>query len=107
MTTVSGHYILDAEGNPVPVADVHEWVRWFETAERHVANDRVGRFLVSTVFLGVDHAFHGGPPVLWETIIFGAEGDELNQEQWRYRSREEALEGHRRALALVVARAGN
>ena len=36
-----------------------------------VAKDMVGLFLVSTVFLGIDHNFYGdGPPLLFETMVF-------------------------------------
>lgn len=53
---------------------------------------------VSTVFLGVDHGFAGGPPVLWETMIFGGTHD---QYQERYTSLAAAKEGHKRAVKLV------
>jgi predicted DNA-binding transcriptional regulator AlpA len=53
------------------------WARWFETAERTVASDHVGDVHVSTVFLALDHNFGlEGPPVLWETMIFGGELDQ-------------------------------
>ena len=51
---------------------------------------------VSTVFLALDHAFNGGVPILFETMIFEGEHD---QAQWRYHTRAEALMGH----DLVVA----
>ena len=53
---------------------------------------------VSTVFLGLDHSWSGGKPVLWETMIFGGEHDEY---QARYTTYEDALEGHQEALNLV------
>jgi hypothetical protein len=50
------------------------------------------------VFLGVDHAHLGGPPVLWETMIFGFENDEYQE---RYTSKADALAGHARAAAIA------
>jgi hypothetical protein len=48
--------------------------------------------IVSTVFLGLDHSFSAqSQPVLFETMIFGGVRDE---EQLRYRTWDEAVEGH-------------
>jgi hypothetical protein len=90
-------YILDANHNPVVCDDLFKWARWFETADRRVAHDMdegegAERIRVSTVFLGLDHNFaEVGPPVLWETMVFGGT---LDGEQARYASREAALRGH-------------
>ena len=46
-------YILDDQGNPMPEPDLHKWARWFEQGEfRIVAKTQVGKYSVSTVFLG-------------------------------------------------------
>ena len=98
---MSDKYILDENGQPVPCDDLFTWGRWMETAKRSVQTDRIGDIRVSTVFLGLDHSFiEGGAPILFETMIFGGEHDGY---QDRYTSREEALAGHVRALALVQA----
>lgn len=102
MTT--NRYVLDESGNPKMEPDLIAWAQWYEKANRHVAADTVlvngvTPVKVSTVFLGLDHNFClGGPPVLWETMIFGGEHD---QYQERYQTREQAERGHRRAVALV------
>lgn len=99
-------YVLDEAGEPRPEPDLLTWARWMEEANRVVASDRVGPLHVSTVFLGLDHGFgfHGSPPTLWETMIFGAPaGSDLCDYQERYRSRAAALEGHQAALALARA----
>lgn len=77
------------------VAAMHPGVRahW-----RHVGIDEIGASTVSTVFLGLDHAHNGGPPVLWETMVFG--GD-LDGEQERYTSRADAVAGHAAMVARV------
>lgn len=55
---MSERYILGGpDGHtPVPCEDLHEWGKWFETADRHVTLTEVGELSVSTVFLGSDHA---------------------------------------------------
>ena len=55
--------------NPVACQDTQEWAEWFETADRAVAQDMVGDFKISTIFLGIDHAL-GETPLLFETMIF-------------------------------------
>jgi hypothetical protein len=68
------------------------------TEERRVALTTIGDITVSTVFLGIDHNWSGeGPPVLWETMIFGMEDEPC----WRYSSEKEALEGHEQAVLVA------
>lgn len=102
---MNGRYILDERGNPVPCDDLITWAQWFENAENRIVlrDDLPNGVSVSTVFLGMDHNFNMvGTPVLWETMIFGGQHD---QYQERYESRDAAIEGHARALAL--AKLGN
>lgn len=89
---MSDHYILD--GKTPKKVDLMTWARWFENAERHVANIKQGDIRVSTVFLGLDHSFGYGPPMLFETMIFGGEHD---QYQDRCSTWEQAEEMHKRA----------
>ncbi len=70
---------------------------------RRVAEDEIGEVRISTGFLGIDHSFDDGPPVLFETMIFGGSHD---GEQWRYCTKEEALEGHKEAVALAMQPVG-
>lgn len=91
-------YVLNEHGEAKPCEDLLEWGRWMQKAERHIGDDHVGEVHVSTVFLGLDHSFGDGPPILWETMIFGGEHD---QYQERYTTREVALAGHAKALAMV------
>ena len=46
----------------VPVEDLIEWAMWLESADRQVRLTRVGPTTISTVFLGLDHSYGGGPP---------------------------------------------
>lgn len=89
------HWIL-IDGEPVSVG-LLEWGRWFgeHVEQRIIARDEVvsagGRiFRVSTVFLGLDHGFGiGGPPLLFETMIF--DDPRLNKRLDRYRERFKGL----------------
>ena len=98
----NGRYILDANGQPVEEADLFKWAEWLESAdERHVADEQLTNGVwVSTVFLGLDHSFGAGPPLLYETMIFGGPHD---QYQERYATRAEALAGHIKAVELAKA----
>jgi len=89
---MSDHYILDENNQPQPV-DLMTWARYFETADRHVANTELKNGTrVSTVFLGLDHNFtQSGRPILFETMIFGGERD---QDMMRYATWSEAMCGH-------------
>lgn len=86
---MSDKYIL--EGKKVIPCDLMTWAKWFETADRTVAKAEIGDSLVSTVFLGIDHSSGYGPPMLFETMVFGGS---LDQKQDRYSRWEEAERGH-------------
>lgn len=90
---------IEKNGVPTSVQDSVEWGRWFEKADRSLAQTNIGKAHVSTVFLGLDHNFSSkGPPILYETMIFGGKHDEY---QKRYSTRKEAFLGHERAVQLV------
>ena len=91
-------YILDEHGSPVPEPDLMKWAQWFETANRHLARDVIGDVTVSTVFLGINHRFGEGEPLLFETMVFGGPFD---QEQRRYSRRIDAFAGHADLVAQV------
>jgi hypothetical protein len=92
------YYILKGK-EAVPVEDVIEWARFFEEDKRRVARTEFGKNnYVSTVFLGLDHSFGEGPPLIFETMVFGGE---LDQEQDRYSTWDEAVEGHNRMVERV------
>ena len=76
------YYRLDGH-EVVKCNNLEEWAKWFKTADRHVARDTHGKVTVSTIFLGLDHNFGDGKPVLFETLVLG--GD-INSEMDRYRT---------------------
>jgi len=95
-------YILDQSGTPQVCDDIFQWGRWMEGSDdmRKLKCDHpIPGVRVSTVFLGLDYSFGAsGPPVLWETMVFGGEHDGY---QMRYKSREDALRGHAGAVVMV------
>ena len=94
-------YILDGK-TPVPEPDLSTWARWFEDADRIVAHTVRENVSVSTVFLGLDHSFHEGPPILFETMVFrsGQSGDDMA----RYSTWEEAEKGHAEMVKLALSK---
>jgi len=96
---VSDHWILNEKHEAVRV-DLETWATWFEKGmdNRRVASTHVGGGHISTVFLGLDHSFGGGAPILFETLVFGGP---LDEEMTRYGTCDEAVAGH----AAMVSRA--
>lgn len=74
---IRGYWILDKDRQPVRVDDAKVWAEFFSSPERIVAQEMIGNVKVSTVFLGLDHQFGDGPPLLFETMIFGGKHDEF------------------------------
>jgi hypothetical protein len=93
---MSKFYILK-DKTPVQVAGVNEWIG-NNNEDRNVRKDTFGKVLVSTVFLGLDHSWDGGEPLLFETMIFGGEHD---QYQTRCSTWDEAVIQHEEACKLV------
>jgi len=78
--------------------DVEGWSKWM-SKNKHLCDDTVGGVRVSTVFLGVDHSFGiGGPPILFETMIFGGEHGGYQDRCCTY---DEAVVMHQKAYDLV------
>lgn len=95
---MSDKYTLK-DGKIKKETDLIKWAKWFETANRQVAKDKIGDANISTVFLGLDHSFNGGIPILFETMVFGGK---LDQEQERYATLEQAKRGHKLMVKRVT-----
>ena len=52
------------------------------------------------MWLGLDHSFLGGRPVIFETMVFGGPHDGDCE---RYCTEAQAREGHERVVAVLVA----
>lgn len=107
---MSRFYNID--GEPITL---DEWVNLFEMFEEYriVAQDEVGAGIkVSTVWMGLDHSWGFGLPLIFETMVFTLldepyvmpGGDEYwweGVEQYRYSTLAEAEAGHAKILAMV------
>jgi hypothetical protein len=92
------YYIMNPDGSFYAEPDLLTWARWFEAAERSIGSDAIGKVCVSTVFLGLNHRYSAGAPILFETMIFGGGFDGRSE---RYCTHAEALEGHKRWLDYI------
>ena len=86
---MADHYKL--VGKEAVPCELMEWATTFSETDRHVALTMVGDVKISTVFLGLNHAYGNGDPLLFETMVFGGP---LDQEMNRYTTWEEAELGH-------------
>lgn len=58
---------------------------------------------VSTVWMGIDSSLDGSAPVIFETMVFGAdEGTVWDDFQLRHCTEEEALEGHFKLVREIL-----
>jgi len=93
------YYILNDKGEPVTCDDVLIWGEWFETHDRTVKKTHINGVEISTVFLGLDHNFGSGAPLLYETMVFNDYDSNLI---FRYATREEALHGHKVTVKKLI-----
>ena len=97
-----GRYILKGK-RPVKEPDLLRWAAWMEVPDnRRVAFSEQHGVTVSTVFLGVDHQFGKGPPVLFETMAF------FEAKSWEIQERcstwEQAEEQHERVCVAAFGK---
>jgi len=95
------YYRLDDDHLVVPATRDEMYALFDDGFEdsRRVAKTTVGSVDVSTVFLVLDHNWGDGPPLVFETMVFGGEGEP----QWRYATWDEAIAGHERVVAALRA----
>lgn len=101
------YYILNEKGEPVG-SDLSEWAHWMERnwmGLRLVGNHQFkwsgGDVGISTIFLGLNHQYGNGPPLLWETMVFGG-GEDLDQDQRRCGGNREQAEAMHMAVVAMV-----
>lgn len=93
-----GYYILNDKGE-VESTTIDQWGIWMNNPNNVIIKQEyIGNAFISTVFLGISYGVVMGKPLFYETMIFGGEHDSY---QVKYTSKEEALEGHKKAVALV------
>lgn len=93
---MSGYY--DRQGRPL---DLFTWARSLENGEgdKRVAETTLpdGKW-VSTVWLGLDHSFGDGPPLIFETMVFENRANLNDLDMERYSTEAEAVAGHERMV---------
>ncbi len=83
----------DKQGKPLTMLQAAKLMQ--DPKYKIIRQDTNGAYLVSTVWLGLDHRFGGiGDPMIFETMVF--EGREVGLEVYtrRYTTEESAIEGH-------------
>ena len=88
----------DRQGNPI--TDTLTWAKMFEDMSyKRIAETTLpdGKW-VSTVWLGLNHNYDAGPPLIFESMVFSSKDEmrELDREQ--YSTEEEAKKGHRKLV---------
>jgi hypothetical protein len=92
-------YIL--KDRRVVPASIEEWYRFLQSPDRIVGVLTFNDVTVSTVFLGVNHGYGDGPPLVFETMVFDGPMDGYEE---RCSTWQEAEEIHERVCAEVRAK---
>jgi len=88
----------DKQGNPI---SMEEWAALFEDFESRVIgkSETAAGCQVSTVWLGMNHNYGEGPPLIFETLAYC---DHIStNEIERYTTWEEAEAGHKRWVEFL------
>jgi hypothetical protein len=98
-----GPRYFDREGKPLPMC---AWAVLFEDRHEYgaIGKTDVGPWWISTVWLGMDHQWGDGPPLIFETMVFwhgptGSTPDQGYEYQERYSTEAQARAGHALAVA--------
>lgn len=82
-------------GEPIRM---NEWAREFEKDRTVAKTELPDGKTVSTVFLGLNHRFGDGPPLIFETLVFNP-GSYEDVDGDRYTTEEQAKAGHEAMVA--------
>jgi len=88
----------DRDGNPM---DMMDYSRQFANMEYKRVKETTlpdGTW-ISTVWLGIDHHFGDGPPLIFETMVFSSQEDMADHDCERYSTLAEAEAGHTAMVA--------
>jgi len=97
----------DREGQPIDVATANDLLgdrKYSRVALTRITSrsDPAVEYRMSTVWLGLDHNWGGGEPILFETMSFGG-GEQQNESQWRWTTEATAIAGHAEIVATIAA----
>ena len=85
--------LYDRQGNPL---ELLEWGRLLKKEEMRRVRETTlpnGKW-ISTVWIGLDHSFGPGPPLIFETMVFSKLAGEGGLDSERYSTEEQAIAGH-------------
>lgn len=110
--TTEREHLFDRKGRPISMERylVLSEDRSYKVLDRTEINENVH---VSTVWLGLDHAFGLSKPVIFETMVFrrlpkpqvsiGGRVHDFDEDGcWRYSTEEQAFAGHRHTVELMI-----
>lgn len=85
---IDGVHYYDRGGNRVTF---REWAKNNrEVTSTHLLNG----YWVSTIFIGIDHAWGNGPPMIFESMVFTSDKDMRSVDMMRYSTEVDARIGH-------------
>lgn len=94
----------DRKGQPM---EMEEWALALEDIGARLIGHTVlpDGTLVSTVWLGLNHGFHGGPPLIFETMVFATANTRAGElDCQRYATEKDARVGHEEMVAKLSQR---
>ena len=90
------HTFYSRKGEPITVLEMAEAMERDKVVVQETLPN--GRW-ISTVWLGLDHHYGNGPPLIFETMVFDREGEWTDLDQRRYSTEEQARAGHAEMVA--------
>lgn len=99
------HEFYDRQTNPITDIEWAKLRRGKKLGTRNldyiiVKQERIDQYFVSTVWLGINHAYGDSPPLIFETMIFVDDSKETLNDVYmeRYTTEAEAIAGHATAV---------
>lgn len=89
----------DKDGSPLTL---EEWgIKHSNFEYKGIGNDYVGDYRVSTVWLGMNHAYNDEAPLIFETMVFLKD---TFDDVWcqRYSTEQEAIQGHKDLVESIT-----
>lgn len=92
--------IYRRDGTPYQGLDAMEqWGKDFNDKKRILKQETLKNgFFISTVWLGIDHGFGIGKPLIFETMVF-VKNKFADLDMARYSTEQEAIAGHKKMVA--------
>ena len=92
------HMWFDREGKPIDTLTAARYMEDINYKRVAQTSLKDGTW-ISTVWLGLDHSFGEGPPLIFETMVFPDSANSAAEEDMeRYATEAEARAGHKRMV---------